>query len=194
MESATVARSPPRLRRVVGARDPLLHPAVRHGLRPLPRPVQRESDGGRGVRPDLHQAVVQDPSRVRVDAQDGELGDPAQRPDGGGAQLGARGAARDVSRAGAQPGRTEPAVQVTGELGQGTRYVSSSTAGAELGATTIGPLNGIAELTVLRIDPDSGRVLDYRLVQIRPDASAAVGLALDWPGERPEPVPDSRVQ
>src|SRR5665647_1259772 len=53
-------------------------------------------------------------------------------------------------------------------LGHGTRYVSSSTAGAELGATTIGPLNGIAELTVLRIDPDSGRVLDYRLVQIRP--------------------------
>src|SRR5665811_1823620 len=57
-------------------------------------------------------------------------------------------------------------------LGHGTRYVSSSTAGAALGATTIGPLNGIAELTVLRIDPDSGRVLDYRLVQIRPDASA----------------------
>src|SRR5665647_1387480 len=71
-------------------------------------------------------------------------------------------------------------------LGHGTRYVSSSTAGAELGASTIGPLNGIAELTVLRIDPDSGRVLDYRLVQIRPDASAAVGLALDWPGERPD--------
>ena len=79
-------------------------------------------------------------------------------------------------------------------LGHGTRYVSSSTAGAALGATTIGPLNGIAELTVLRIDPESGRVLDYRLVQIQPDASATVGLALAWPGERPEPVPDSRVQ
>ncbi len=80
-------------------------------------------------------------------------------------------------------------------LGHGTRYVSSSTAGAKLGATTIGPLNGIAELTVLRIDPDSGRVLDYRLVEIRPDASASVGLALTWPGgERPEPVPDSREQ
>ena len=79
-------------------------------------------------------------------------------------------------------------------LGHGTRYVSSSTSGAELGATTIGPLTGTAELTVLRIDPDSGRVLDYRLVQIWPDASASVGLALAWPGQRPEPAPDSRTQ
>lgn len=66
-------------------------------------------------------------------------------------------------------------------VGEGIRYVSSSSAGAALGQPTIGPLNGVAELTVLRFDPETGRVLDYRLVQVRPDATVTVGIALSWP-------------
>ena len=37
----------------------------------------------------------------------------------------------------------------------GVRYISSSTAGATLGQPTVGPLNGVAEMTVLRWDPDT---------------------------------------
>ena len=38
------------------------------------------------------------------------------------------------------------------------RYISSSTAGATLGQPTVGPLNGVAEMTVLRWDPDTPTV------------------------------------
>ncbi|WP_024287866.1 metallophosphoesterase family protein [Cellulomonas sp. KRMCY2] len=68
--------------------------------------------------------------------------------------------------------------------GEGVRYVSSSTAGAVLGAVTVGPLSGTAELTVLRFDPDSRRFIDYRLVRVSPDAQVTVGFAVAWPGER----------
>ncbi|MBO1750720.1 metallophosphoesterase [Actinotalea sp. BY-33] len=70
--------------------------------------------------------------------------------------------------------------------GQGVRYIGSSVAGAALGQPTVGPLNGVAEMTVLRFDLEERRVLDYRLVQVRPDASADVGFAVRWPGA---PVP-----
>jgi len=73
--------------------------------------------------------------------------------------------------------------------GNGTRYVSSSTAGARLGQPTVGPLNGVAELTVLRFDPDSRRIVDYRLVRVHPDTDASVGAWLDWPGEPLAPTP-----
>lgn len=63
----------------------------------------------------------------------------------------------------------------------GIRYVSSSTAGAALNQVTVGPLRGVAELTVLRFDPDTGAVTDYRLIRVHPDGSATVGLALRWP-------------
>lgn len=76
-------------------------------------------------------------------------------------------------------------------VGNGTQYVSSSTAGATLGSPTIGPLAGIAELTVLRFDPESGRIVDYRLVRVMPDTSATVGPALTWPGVPSAPVPNS---
>ena len=66
-------------------------------------------------------------------------------------------------------------------VGEGTMYVSSSTAGAILDQPTVGPLSGTAEMTILRLDPGSGRVLDYRLIQVRPDASVSVGAALRWP-------------
>ena len=61
------------------------------------------------------------------------------------------------------------------------RYISSSTAGATLGQPTVGPLNGVAEMTVLRWDPDLRRFVDYQLVQVRPDATATVSPRLQWP-------------
>lgn len=66
-------------------------------------------------------------------------------------------------------------------VGRGVRYVSSSSAGATLGMPTVGPLQGTAELTVLRFDPDSGAVLDHRLVRVLRDGGAQVGPALRWP-------------
>lgn len=89
-------------------------------------------------------------------------------------------------------------VQVSGHMhrregpnwtGGGTRYVSSSTAGATLGQPTLGPLTGVAEMTVLRLDPETGAIIDYRLVQVRPDGTAAVWAALAWPKE---PTPPTR--
>lgn len=69
-------------------------------------------------------------------------------------------------------------------VGQGVQYVSSSTAGATLGEPTVGPLNGTAEMTVLRWDPAARRVVDYQLVQVRPDGSASVSPRLQWPVPR----------
>ncbi len=66
-------------------------------------------------------------------------------------------------------------------VGEGVRYVSSSTAGAILNEPTVGPLNGTAELTILRFDRDTHALLDNRLVQVQPDGSVNVGVALRWP-------------
>lgn len=71
--------------------------------------------------------------------------------------------------------------------GLGVRYISSSTAGATLGQPTVGPLNGIAEMTVLRWDPASRRFVDYQLVQVRPDTTASVSGRLSWPPTPVEP-------
>ena len=70
----------------------------------------------------------------------------------------------------------------------GTRYVSSSTAGASGGAT-IGPLNGAAEMTVLRIDANSGRPLDYRIITVETDTSVDIGRWYSFPDPGDEPVP-----
>jgi len=74
-------------------------------------------------------------------------------------------------------------------VGGGARYVSSSTAGATLNQPTLGPLTGVAEMTVLRLDPETGRVIDYRVVQVRPDGTASVWAALAWPMEPRRPTP-----
>ncbi len=76
-------------------------------------------------------------------------------------------------------------------VGHGARYVSSSTAGASLNQPTIGPLSHVAEMTVLRMDPATGDVLDYRLVRVMPDATASVGPVLAWPGEPPAWSPET---
>ncbi|GEK19495.1 metallophosphoesterase family protein [Cellulomonas xylanilytica] len=83
------------------------------------------------------------------------------------------------------------AAQISGHLhrrygpervGRSVRYISSSTAGATLGQATVGPLNGVAEMTVLRWDPDTRRFVDYQLVQVHPDTTATVSPRLQWPG------------
>jgi predicted phosphodiesterase len=76
-------------------------------------------------------------------------------------------------------------------VGQGSRYVSSSTAGASLANPTIGPLTSPAEMTVLRFDPETGQVTDYRLIRVLPDATVTVGVALAWPKEPPDRGPEA---
>ena len=71
----------------------------------------------------------------------------------------------------------------------GVRYISSSTAGATLGQPTVGPLNGVAEMTVLRWDPATRRFVDYQLVQVRPDTTASVSGRLRWPPTPAVPAP-----
>lgn len=68
-------------------------------------------------------------------------------------------------------------------VGESVRYGSSSTAGAVSGGATIGPLQGVAEMTVLRLR--DGAVQDWRLVQVRPDGAAVVSEPKPWP----RPVP-----
>jgi predicted MPP superfamily phosphohydrolase len=72
-------------------------------------------------------------------------------------------------------------------VGLGVRYISSSTAGATLGQPTVGPLNGVAEMTVLRWDPATRRFVDYQLVEVRPDATASVTGRPRWPTAPVEP-------
>jgi hypothetical protein len=70
-------------------------------------------------------------------------------------------------------------------VGQGVRYVSGSTAGAVKDELRIGPLKGTAEMTVLRFDPQQRRIVDWQLVQVGTDASAAVWPRLPWPAPAP---------
>jgi hypothetical protein len=78
--------------------------------------------------------------------------------------------------------RTDPE-----QIGQGIRYISSSTAGAQENEPRIGPLKGTAEMTLLRWDPDTRRIVDWQLVEIGTDASATVHDPEPWPLVVPEP-------
>ncbi|WP_158371885.1 metallophosphoesterase [Cellulosimicrobium cellulans] len=77
--------------------------------------------------------------------------------------------------------RTDPA-----QIGEGIRYISSSTAGAQENEPRIGPLKGTAEMTILRWDPESRQILDWQLVEIGTDASAVVHDPEPWPAVVPE--------
>ena len=66
-------------------------------------------------------------------------------------------------------------------VGEGIRYISASTAGSVEGQATVGPLNGNAEMTILRFDLSTRTMLDYQVVQVRPDASADVGARVTVP-------------
>ena len=78
--------------------------------------------------------------------------------------------------------RTDPE-----QIGEGIRYISSSTAGAQENEPRIGPLKGTAEMTLLRWDPDSRQILDWQLVEIGTDASAVVHDPEPWPAVVPVP-------
>lgn len=77
------------------------------------------------------------------------------------------------------------------QVGLGVRLVSSSTAGATLNQPTLGPLRGVAELTVLRFDPESRLVRDYQVVRVAPDTTVTVGRPQPWPAvvEPPDDEP-----
>jgi len=66
-------------------------------------------------------------------------------------------------------------------VGHGVRYVSASTAGAVDGQPTIGPLQGIAEMTVLRFDPKTHQPLDRLFIRVFPDGHAEVGYPVFLP-------------
>jgi hypothetical protein len=72
--------------------------------------------------------------------------------------------------------RTDPQ-----QVGEGIRYISSSTAGAKAGQPTLGPLHGTAELTVLQWDPTSRRFTSWQLVEIGVDGRATVHDPQPWP-------------
>ena len=67
------------------------------------------------------------------------------------------------------------------QVGLGVRLISSSTAGATLNQPTVGPLRGVAELTVLRFDPVTRLMVDYQVVQVTPQATVVVGARQPWP-------------
>lgn len=81
--------------------------------------------------------------------------------------------------------RTDPE-----QIGEGIRYISSSTAGAQENEPRIGPLKGTAEMTLLRWDPTSRRILDWQLVEIGTDAGAVVHDPVRWPAVVPVREPD----
>lgn len=66
-------------------------------------------------------------------------------------------------------------------VGAGIQFVSGSSAGAVEGQPTIGPLNGKAEMTVLRFDRVSRTFVDRQLVTVNPDGSADVGPRIVFP-------------
>ena len=70
-------------------------------------------------------------------------------------------------------------------VGKGVQYVSASTAGAVYGQPTIGPLHGIAEMTVLRFDPTTHQSLDRLFIRVFPDAHAEVGYQVFLPTAEP---------
>ncbi|WP_407344065.1 metallophosphoesterase [Pengzhenrongella phosphoraccumulans] len=75
-------------------------------------------------------------------------------------------------------------------FGLGVRYVNASTAGAAPGEPTVGPLHGTAEMTIFRFDPEARRVIDYQLIEVRPDGSASVGYRVSFPAAVTPPAVD----
>ncbi|SMY02424.1 hypothetical protein BSP239C_03345 [Brevibacterium sp. 239c] len=59
-------------------------------------------------------------------------------------------------------------------LGQGVRYLSSTTGGALANALTPGPLKMNAELSILRVDNRTKRPIDVQIVTVRPDETVTI--------------------
>jgi len=66
-------------------------------------------------------------------------------------------------------------------VGPGVLYVNSSTAGAVENQLTVGPLHGTAEMTEMRFDLTTRRMVDYRVIQVMTDRSATVGAWTPYP-------------
>ena len=66
-------------------------------------------------------------------------------------------------------------------MGVGTRYTSSTTAGAAENELTVGPVKGLAEMTILRFDRTRRAILDFQILTINPEGEAAVGARLRFP-------------
>lgn len=82
--------------------------------------------------------------------------------------------------------RTDPE-----QVGQGIRYISSSTAGAQENEPRIGPLKGTAEMTLLRFDPDTRSIMDWQLIEVGTDTSVTVHDRTAWPTIEPVQDEDS---
>ncbi|MEN0130264.1 MAG: metallophosphoesterase [Brevundimonas sp.] len=74
------------------------------------------------------------------------------------------------------------------QVGDGIRYISSSSAGASLNQPTIGELHGTAEMTVLHWDRRARTFVDYQVVQVTPDGTAHVLWPSPWPKAIVAPV------
>lgn len=66
-------------------------------------------------------------------------------------------------------------------VGEGVRYVNSSSAGAVLNKVTIGPLNGTAEMTLLKYDRANNAMVSMQVISVTTDATAVVGAPLRFP-------------
>ncbi len=89
-------------------------------------------------------------------------------------------------------------VQISGHMhartgpvpaGGGVLYVSGSTAGAKSGELTVGPLHGVAQMTLLRFDPEQRRFLDWQLIEVKPSGTATVGDRQPFPEPAAEAPP-----
>jgi len=81
-----------------------------------------------------------------------------------------------VALSGHMHSRTDPV-----QVGEGIRYISSTTGGASGSSVALGPLTITAELTVLRWDPTTRQMVSWQVVQIHPDGSATVLDPQPWP-------------
>lgn len=146
---------------------------------------------GSGTRPEREESVPEMGTRLaEVACAQAEDGDPVDillihNPRAGGPTLDAGCARLQLS---GHWHRTEgPEVH-----GRGVRYVSTSSGGGAGGGTTVGPLTGDAELTVLRLDRETGEPLDYRRIQVRTDAGVTLGPWLRFPAVPAEAVAEAQ--
>ena len=66
-------------------------------------------------------------------------------------------------------------------VGEGIRYVNSSSGGAVLNKVTIGPLNGTAEMTLLTYDRANKTMVSMQVISVTTKATAIVGAPLRFP-------------
>lgn len=73
-------------------------------------------------------------------------------------------------------------------VGRGVQFTSASTAGAVDGKVTIGPLNGISEMTVLRFDRITRKFVDLQVISVAPTGTVQI----DQRAPYPDPVAEAQ--